>query len=129
MPRDWPEAPKPKEVPHPRLGPYRRRAGRITDPEGAAGLIYVDVEVSSTRLGHLWWRRWSPWRETVVLHVEYPDGELDDVYLDDELEGEIDSWDRGEFHGHPEEGGPTLFRVEWLNDEETVSVKAKLIGE
>jgi hypothetical protein len=123
--------PQPEDVPHPRLGPYRGRVGRITDREGASGLVHVDVDVSCTQLGGLlWWRRWSAWRECVVLFVEYPDGELHEVFLEEgELEEEIDRWGRGEFRGHPYRGEePTRYRLEWLDDE-TVRVSSDLVGD
>lgn len=124
--------PEPEEIPHARLGPYRRRAGRIIDPEGSTGLIYVDVSVICTQLGgHLWWRRWSEPREFVILSMIYPDGLFDDPWLDREgLTAEIDTWRRGEFHGHPyRDGKPTQYRLEWLTDEETARVRADFLGE
>ncbi|GAA1121692.1 hypothetical protein [Citricoccus alkalitolerans] len=132
MPWNPPAMSEAEEVPHPHLGPYRRRAGRITAPDGSTGLIYINVSVICTRLGgHLWWRRWSAPQEFVMLFVDCPDGLFDDAWLDGEdLMSEIDTWQRGEFHGHPyRDDEPTWYRLEWLNDEESARVRAEFDSE
>lgn len=124
--------PEPEQVPHPRLGPYRRRAGRITDSTGCSGLIYVGVSVICTQVGgHLWWRRWSASREFVMLFMDYPDGRFDDAFLVEDLDAEIDTWQHGEFLGHPfrDDEEPTRYRLEWLDDQETARVRADFVGE
>lgn len=77
----------------------------------------------------MWWRRWSAPREFVVLYMEYPDGEYEDTHLDqEELDEEINSWDRGEFYGHPVQNDAlTGYRLEWLSDEETARVRSNFV--
>ncbi|GAA2549083.1 hypothetical protein GCM10009861_06080 [Neomicrococcus aestuarii] len=77
----------------------------------------------------MWWRRWSAPREFVMLYMDYPDGQFDDAMLDEEeLDDEIDSWERGEFSGQPYRNEePTRYRLEWLSDDETSRVRANFV--
>ncbi|WP_313815674.1 hypothetical protein [Citricoccus sp.] len=124
--------PEPEEVPHPCLGSYRRRAGRITDPAGSSGLIYVDVDVACTQVGgHLWWRRWSEPCEVVMLYMRFPEGLFQEAWMEGEdLNAEIGTWQRGEFLGHPyRDDEPTRYQLEWLNDEETARARTEFVGD
>jgi hypothetical protein len=52
------------------------------------------------------------------------------VFLGEDLEAEIDTWQHGEFYGHPYlDEEPTRYRLEWLNDEETARVCAAFVSD
>lgn len=74
--------------------------------------MYVQPDVMSLQVGgHLWWRKWSPEREFVILYLETPDFRDTDTWiLPDDLAAELDDWDEGRF-----EWGET-FRLTWMDD-------------
>jgi hypothetical protein len=90
---DW----SPSPVDH-RLDPYRDRGGVVLLDDGVLR-IYVQVDQMCTQVsGHLWWRRWSPPREFVILHMLLDEETPTDTYLDEEdLDNELTYWAGGRF--------------------------------
>jgi len=116
----------PKDVPplrNQRLDPYRHRAARFTHKSGRSGTFYVQPDATSTMLsGHLWWRRWSPLREFVILWIITPDHrDTDSWVLPVDLDGELDDWVQGVFRWIGE-----TYRLTWLDDTETLAMRRAL---
>lgn len=112
-----------KSDPNPRLDPYRHRAARFDDDSGRHGRFYVQPDVIATVVGgHLWWTRWSPSQEFVILWIETPEGEDADTWiLPDDLKDELFDWDQGRFQFL----GQT-YRLTWLDDTKTQEIRRAL---
>lgn len=108
---------------NPRLDPYRHMAARFSEDSGRSGTFYVEPDALSTvRSGHLWWRRWSPLEEFVILWVETPQGEDTDTWiLPDDLDDELTDWDKGQFRWIGE-----TYRLTWLDDDATRALRRAL---
>lgn len=71
--------------------------------------------------GHLWWTRWDTSRDVLWLWT-LVDDRFDDAYVpDDAADHELAAYDQGRFVHYGEE-----LRVEWLNAEESIGVRATL---
>lgn len=121
--RGWKPPADLPSIPNPRIDPFRDRAGALTrlDDGSAAGQVYIEVEQVSAQLGGgLWWRRWGPWRDSLLIYVEIGD-EIDDISIGEpHIDDEIDEWRTGRFsHGDDE------YAVEWLDDTETARVRTE----
>lgn len=108
---------------NPRLDQYRHRAARFSDDSGRRGRFYVQPDVISTAIsGHLWWTRWSPPQEFVILWIETPEGEDTDTWiLPDDLDDELTDWARGQFRYIGE-----TYRLTWLDDAATQAMRRAL---
>ena len=106
-----------------RLDPYRHRGARFSRSPKQTGTFYVQPDALSTLVGgHLWWRRWSRRQEFVVLWIETPDGQDTDTWiLPEDLDGEIDDWDRGVFQWLGE-----VYELTWLDDAATEAMRRSL---
>jgi hypothetical protein len=84
---------------NPRLAPYRHRAAEFRDGAGKVGTIYVEPQLGAAHMrGHLWWRQWERAREHVILWIDDPTlGPTDAWIMADDLDEEIDHWERHEF--------------------------------
>ena len=82
--------------------------------------MYVQPEVMSTVVGgHLWWRRWSPPQEFVILVIQTPDHHFTDDWVSpDELDDELYDWDQGRFLYIGE-----TYQLTWLDDAETAVIR------
>jgi hypothetical protein len=107
-----------------RLDRYRDRVGRLFRDDTEVGLVLVTVEPFAICTGgHLWWQRWGPthdvlWPWTVV------DGKRSDSLLpQDATEEELADYDQGRFRYYGEG-----LRVEWLDREESASLRASEFG-
>lgn len=103
-----------------RLDPYRHRAARFRDHSGRSGTFYVEPDALSTQLsGYLWWRRWSPLEEFVILWIETPEGYNTDTWIrPDDLDDELNEWDQGRFRWI---GG--TYQLTWLDDGATQAIR------
>jgi len=86
-------------------------------------MFYVQPDVLSTVIGgHLWWRRWSPPEEFVILWIRTPDHHDTDTWvLPDDLIGEVDDWDQGIFRWVGE-----VLQLSWLDDTSTQAMRRAL---
>lgn len=119
MPRHPPQGAKP----NPRLDRYRHRAARFRNDSGRRGHFYVQPSELATAIsGHLWWKRWSPPQEFVILWIEDPDGRDTDTWiLPEDLDAELDDWDRGQFRYLGD-----IYQLTWLGDDATNSIRQAL---
>lgn len=111
-------------LPDARLDPYRERAGVVLDDaEVEIALLFVRVEMYSTRLGgFLWGRRWSSPYEVVHGFMEFTDGRFDDwLSWGEHLVGDLHEWagDRFTYTG-------TKYRVRWLDDAASAEVRRRM---
>ena len=108
-----------------RLDPYRDRvAGLIRNGEIVGHVLILTEHYTTQTGGHLWWRRWAPYREVATPHAKMLDGSLYDSPIhDDDLDTELEYWSRGEF---PLLGG--LLRMQWLCLDEALEVAPSLFG-
>ncbi|HSN44422.1 MAG TPA: hypothetical protein VLR88_10235, partial [Propionibacteriaceae bacterium] len=108
---------------NPRLDPYRHRAAEFRDNKGRRGRFYVEPHQGSTAIsGHLWWTRWSPPEEFVILWLETPEGyDTDTSILPEDLPDELDAWDQGQFRFLEE-----TYQLTWLDDAATEAMRAAL---
>ena len=106
-----------------RLDPYRHRAAEFRDAAGNVGTIYVEPELMSTQLrGHLWWRTWERAREHVILWIDDPGlGPTDSWIMADDMDQEIDHWERHEF---PWLGD--MCQLTWLDTEASREMRREL---
>lgn len=105
----------------PQLDPFRERAGRLTDPSGKQGWVFVRPWVEAQiEGGHLWWRRWSPQREVSAGFVALDDGEVLDDWVDqpEAVAGEVRSWAAGRFPWRGVE-----YAVSWADADESRRVR------
>jgi hypothetical protein len=107
-----------------RLDRYRDRVGRLFRDDTEVGLVLVTVEpFAICTSGHLWWQRWGPtydvlWPWTVI------DGKRSDSLLpQDATDEELADYDQGRFRYYGE-----ALRVEWLDREESASLRASEFG-
>lgn len=86
-------------------------------------MFYVQPDVLSTVIGgHLWWRRWSPPEEFVILWIRTPDHHDTDTWvLPDDVSGEVDDWDQGIFRWVGE-----AYQLSWLDDTSTQAMRRAL---
>lgn len=105
---------------NPRLDPYRHRAARFELNSGGSRKFYVQPDVLSTlRSGHLWWKRWAPPEEFVILWVlEKNEYESDDWILPVELDSELDDWGQGTFRWKGE-----THQLTWLDEIEAQAIR------
>ncbi len=107
-----------------RLDAYRHRAARLRDAAGNLGTMYVEPElVAEQTTGHLWWRKWEPARELVILWIDDPDGGPTDYIwiMPDDLDEEIDRWEQGQF-----DLGEETVELVWLDDDASSRLRQKL---
>lgn len=111
---------------NPRLATYRHRAACFSNDSGERGRFYVEPDVfSMVTSGHLWWSRWSQPRECIHLWIEAPVGRDTDTYvLPDDLDEELNDWDRGQF-GYMGE----TYQLTWLDDAMTLTMRRAHIGD
>lgn len=97
-----------------RLDPYRNRGGVVVLDDHQVLHVYVQVDALWTQTsGHLWWRRWSPPREFVILHMLFDDETQGDTWLvDDALDDELADWSKGRFKWDGHERPLTWFHAE-----------------
>lgn len=103
------------------LDPFRERAGRLIDPSGSRGWVFVRPWVEAQREGgHLWWRRWSPQREVSAGFVMLDGGDMLDDWVDqpEEVAREVRSWSEGRFTWRGVE-----YAVSWADADESRRVR------
>lgn len=101
----------------PQLDRYRDRVGRLLRGETEVGLVLVRVQVQVEQAGgHLWWRRWGPPQDALLLWT-IVDGQFADHWLADSLDEELAAYDAGRFDYYGEELG-----VRWVDAEESAQL-------
>jgi hypothetical protein len=108
-----------------RFDPYRERAGRLFSDEHEAGFVFVRLTSAVIQLGGvLWWRRWSAPYEVVQEYYALSTGWFTDTVTDaDDLADEVLDWSAGRLNL-----GGELYRVEWLDDEESTLARDEVFG-
>lgn len=106
-----------------RIDPYRDRGAVVSDNGEPVMRVFVQVDLERQHAaGHLWWRRWSPPREFVVLHMLMRDGFQTDSWLSDEvLSDELDDWSQGRFRW---DGRP--MRIDWFEASQSQTLREQL---
>lgn len=75
--------------------------------------------LSTLRSGHLWWKRWAPPEEFVILWVlEKNEYESNDWILPVELDSELDDWGQGTFRWKGE-----THQLTWLDEIEAQAIR------
>ena len=108
----------------PQLDPYRDRAARLRDDAGAGvATMYVEVQGYATATsGRLWWSRWTPYRESLLISYFFTDGRSTDTFAGpDDLAGILSEWADGhdDVFGH-------WYGIEWLSESATEQTRANL---
>jgi hypothetical protein len=113
-------------VQNPRLDAYRHRAALFRNRSGQRGRFYVEPDQYSSAIsGRLWWTRWSAPEEFVTLWIETPEGrDIDTCVLPDDLDDELDDWDRGQFRYLGE-----VYALTWLDDATTLTMRRAHVGD
>ena len=113
-------------VQNPRLDAYRHRAAVFCNESGQRGRFYVEPDQYSSAIsGRLWWTRWSAPQEFVTLWMETPEGrDTDTCVLPDDLDDELDDWDRGQFRYLGE-----IYGLTWLDDATTLTMRRTYVGD
>ena len=102
---------------------YRHQAAEIRAADGDVGTIYVQPELVARSLGgYLWWRKWERAREHVILWIDLPETGPTDSWIEaDDLDEELDHWERAEFDYVGETYG-----LAWLGDERSRQMSLQL---
>jgi hypothetical protein len=88
--------------PDPRFDRYRERVGRLLRGGDEVGLVLVLVEAYTEQVGgYLWWRRWRPTWDALVLWTII-DGQFEDHWVTEALDDELDAFDAGQFSPYGE---------------------------
>ena len=104
---------------------YASRVARLLRGDRPAGYALIQADVRATTVsGRLWWRRWGPTRDELVVWTLVDDRFSDDyVWGPDVVFESTQSWDRGAF----EHQGETLV-AQWLDDHEAATVRTSVFG-
>lgn len=104
--------------PNPRFDRYRDRVGRLFRGDNEVGLVLVEVGPYSEQIGGwLWWRRWGPSRDMLLLYIII-DGRFSDAVVQD-AEEKLAEYDAGHFRYYGE-----LLHVRWTSVEESAQLRS-----
>jgi hypothetical protein len=110
--------------PDPRFDEYRDRVARVFRGQDRVGALFVSIEPTATVLGgQLWWRRWSPTRDSLWIWILLDGDYTDDFVRDDRIEMQLADFDAGRFLVRGEE-----LLLSWLSKEDSVRAKDEIFG-
>lgn len=92
---DVPWSPASACTPDAGLDRYRNRVAELLEGELIVGhALVLPEDVSQSRGGHLWWRRWTPYQEIPSVSIALFDGRhFDDSWVQPkDLDAELQSW-------------------------------------